>query len=161
MKTQQKPMTHKEKSEKDSKKNNEHKLQFEHLSEIVVCNDKDVVVKVARILRDTSSRHLLVLNDKKQPQGVISTVDINNRVVAEEKNPAALKASDIMTKTIVTVPVTVSLPEALDTMASKNISFLPVVDNNGCLAGVLEFANVLKTMAKLEKECQGKMNKTC
>lgn len=138
--------------------NQEHKLQFEHLSETVICNHKDNVVKVSRILRDTNSRHLLVLNDKKQPTGVISTVDINNRVVAEEKTPAQLTAADIMTKTIVSVPVTVSLPEAVELMGKKNVSFLPVVDDKGCLVGVLEFSNVLKAMAKMEKECAEKMN---
>ncbi len=148
---------------KTMKKEQEHKLEFEHLSEIVICNHKDNVVKVARILRDTNSRHLLVLNDKKQPVGVISTVDVNNRVVAEEKNPVQLTAADIMTKGIVTVPATVSLPEAVEQMAKKNVSFLPVVDNKGSLLGVLEFSNVLKAMAKIEKDCIEQMNKnkTC
>lgn len=135
------------------------KLEYGDLSQCIVCNHNETVVETARILRDCQSRHLLVLDDQKKPVGVISTVDICNRIVAEEKNPATIKAKDMMTKGIETIPVDASLPEALQKMGDKNISFLPVVDEKGSLVGVLEFANVLKAMATLEKKLNDKYNK--
>ena len=36
------------------------------------------------------------INDDDYPVGIISMTDINNRIVAEGKNPADLKAKDIM-----------------------------------------------------------------
>ncbi|MBI2052283.1 MAG: CBS domain-containing protein [Candidatus Sungbacteria bacterium] len=109
-------------------------------------------VEVAKILRDTQSRHLIVLDNQEKPHGIISVVDINNRVVAAEKNPAALKAKDIMTKNILVVPCTIELAEALQKMSEKNISSLPVVDEKNKLLGVLEFPKALKSLCEFEKK---------
>jgi len=48
------------------------------LTDVVFCSENDTVLEVARILRDTRARHLIVTDSKKKPLGIISTVDINN-----------------------------------------------------------------------------------
>lgn len=111
------------------------------LQDVVFCNDDASVLDVSRILRDTRTRHLIVVNEKKSPIGIISTVDINNRVVAEEKNSSTLKARDIMTKPIETVEVSSTCEEAYQKMVSKGTYSIPVTEN-GSLIGSLSFSKL-------------------
>ena len=53
-----------------------------HLTDAVICRENDDVLEVSRILRDTQRRHIIVLDKNDGPIGVISTMDINNRVLA-------------------------------------------------------------------------------
>ncbi|MBS3082108.1 CBS domain-containing protein [Candidatus Pacearchaeota archaeon] len=111
------------------------------LQDVVFCNDDASVLDVSRILRDTRTRHLIVVNEKNNPVGIISTVDINNRVVAEEKNSSTLKARDIMTKPIETVEVSSTCEEAYQKMVSKGTYSIPVTEN-GSLIGSLSFSKL-------------------
>src|SRR3989338_89250 len=111
------------------------------LQDVVFCNDDACVLDVSRILRDTRTRHLIVVNEKNNPVGIISTVDINNRVVAEEKNSSTLKARDIMTKPIETVEVSSTCEEAYQKMVSKGTYSIPVTEN-GSLIGSLSFSKL-------------------
>ena len=70
------------------------------LIEPYTCNEDELIVEVAKKLRKTTLRHVFVVNKESHPQGIISVLDINNRVVAEGKDPAVMKAKDIMTKPI-------------------------------------------------------------
>ena len=79
--------------------------------------------------------------EKNNPVGIISTVDINNRVVAEEKNSSTLKARDIMTKPIETVEVSSTCEEAYQKMVSKGTYSIPVTEN-GSLIGSLSFSKL-------------------
>ena len=130
------------------------KIKHEDLSKTIICHENESAVEVAKILRDTGSRHLLVLSKDEKPLGIISTVDINNRVVAAQKDPLKLKAADIMTKEIITVPSSSELMDALQKMSDKNITFVPVVDSHHKLLGVLDFTKSLKLLCEVEKEAK-------
>jgi len=108
------------------------------LNDAVICKEKDSILEVSRILRDTGRRHLIVVNDALEPLGIISTVDINNRVVAEVKDPANSLALDFMTKPIEVVSIETSYEEAYEKMISKGTYSIPVVEE-GKLIGVLDF----------------------
>jgi len=118
-------------------------IKKEHLIDAVICREDDDVFEVSRILRDTQRRHLTVLDKQDKPVGVISTVDINNRVVAEEKQPKKLKAKEIMTKNVKTVSIEGTYEEAFQTMAAIGTYSIPVV-REGKLLGLLEFNMAFK-----------------
>lgn len=118
-------------------------IQKEHLVDAVICKENDDVLEVSRILRDTQRRHLIVLTANDSPVGVISAVDINNRVVAEEKNPKHLKAKDIMTKNARTVSVEDTYEEAYRIMAQLGTYSIPIL-RNGKLLGLLEFVQAFR-----------------
>ena len=128
------------------------KIQFEDLTETIVCRENDTAMEVARILRDTNARHLIVLADENKPSGIISTTDINNRIVAEGKDIIKTKAKDFMTKDIVRISKSSELADAIVKMSERNISSLPVIDENSQLVGVLEFTNALRALNKYEKQ---------
>lgn len=113
-------------------------MKREHLTDAVICRENEDALEVAKILRDTQRRHLIVLDSKDKPVGVISTVDINNRVVAEEKDPKKTKAKDIMTKNIAIASIEDSYDKAYQTMAKLGTNSIPVI-KDGKLVGMLEF----------------------
>jgi len=124
-------------------------INKEHLIDAVICREKDTILGVSRIIRDTQRRHLLVLDNKDFPIGIISTVDINNRVLAEEKDPKQTKAEEIMTRDIKIVSIEDSYEKAFKIMAELGTPSIPVL-NNGKLFGLLEFNQSFKLK---EKRC--------
>ncbi len=118
-------------------------MMQEHIIDAVICRESETVLEVSRILRDTQRRHLIVVDNHDRPVGIISTVDINNRVVSEEKSPAKLKAQDIMTKNIKTVSVEDSYEHAFQIMAKLGTHSIPVT-RNGKLIGMLEFSSAFR-----------------
>ncbi|MBI4439225.1 CBS domain-containing protein [Candidatus Woesearchaeota archaeon] len=115
----------------------------ENLTDAVVCKADDTVLEVSRILRDTRRRHLIVTDGTGKPMGIISTVDINNRVVSEEKEAKSTKASDIMTRNIQSVSTHQTYEEAFQTMANLGTNSIPVT-RDGKLIGMLEFMQAFK-----------------
>ena len=53
-------------------------------------------------------------------------------------------ASDIMTRTLVTVKATTSVPEAATLLASRGFTALPVVDDDRALIGLLTEIDILR-----------------
>ncbi len=123
-------------------------IQPTHLTDAVICRQFDTVLEVSRILRDTQRRHIIVLNERDEPIGIISAVDVNNRVVAEERNPALLLATDIMTGRIQTISVDDSYETGYRMMTELGTYSLPVV-RNGKLLGLLEFTAALRNHATM------------
>ncbi len=125
-------------------------IDKELLYDAVVCKENDNVLEVSRIMRDTKARHLIVVNDKLRPLGIISPFDVNNRVVAEEKNAKNVKASEIMTKPVETIELKSTYAEAAEKMAILETFTLPVVDK-GVLVGVLDYSSVYKKVCEVKK----------
>ena len=121
------------------------------LQDVVICRKNDTILEVARILRDTKSRHLIVVDENEKPLGIISTVDINNRVIAEELNIKETTAEDVMTKKIEVVDVNESYDNAYKKMNDKGTYSIPVVED-GKLIGALSFNQLFyKVGGKNEK----------
>lgn len=122
-------------------------IEKEKLREAIICRENENVLEVSRILRDTKSRHLIVLDTKDKPVGIISTIDLNNRVLSEEKDPKQLKAKDIMTKNIQSVKIEDNYEKAFQIMSQLGTYSIPVTRNNKLL-GLLEFTTTLRMKVK-------------
>jgi len=118
-------------------------MEIDTLRQVIICNEDDDVVEVAKILRDTRHRHLIVVNTEKEPLGIISTVDICNKVVCEEKDPKELKAKDIMTAPIKTADFNDSYEEAYKKMIEGDLLSIPVTKERK-LIGILNFDRVFE-----------------
>jgi CBS domain-containing protein len=64
-------------------------------------------------------------------------------------------ARDIMTRTVVTVTATTSVPEAATLLASHGFTALPVVDDDGALIGLLTEVDILPTHGSLRRRSAG------
>jgi len=115
------------------------------LIEAFFCNENDSVIDVAKKLREISLRHIFVVDENKSPIGIISVIDINNRVVAEGKNLNDLFAKDIMSKPIEIYDIDDEIEEVYKEMISKNHVMSPVVKNNEMI-GIITIHQLLKNL---------------
>ena len=108
------------------------------------CGKDASVVEVAKILKDSKQRRIIVTDGKDAPIGIISTTDINNRVVAESKDASRLKSEEIMTSPIFLV---CDINDSLDAIFKKMVeheSFFCPVTNHGRLYGILTYGELIK-----------------
>ncbi len=113
------------------------------LIEPFTCNEDENVVEVAKKLRTTTLRHIFVVNKEMQPTGIISVIDINNRVVAEAKDAKTLKAKDIMSKPVDIININDDVLTVSKTMMEKHRMMNPVVKDNK-MVGIITLAELLK-----------------
>ncbi len=64
------------------------------------CTLKEKAVDIAKTLRESAQRHIYVVDEDDMPIGIISTTDMNNKIVAEGKDPKSITAEDIMSAPI-------------------------------------------------------------
>ena len=111
------------------------------------CKGTDTVLSVAQMMRDKKLRHVLVVDMNDFPVGIISTVDINNRVVADGKDPQATTAKDIMTSPIIVKNSEDDLGEVYRLMMEQNVYSIPIVEE-GKVKGILTFNSALQQLTK-------------
>ena len=122
------------------------KIKDCRLKEVLSCDKYENIVEVAKILREKRQRHMIV-TDNKKPIGIISTTDINNRLVAENKNPMKTKAEEIMTAPILTKDINENLTQAYIEMIKENIFSVPITENEK-LKGTLELKEAMEKLVK-------------
>lgn len=80
----------------------------------------------------------------KECQGIITTTEIFEKVLAAGVNPDGIKISNIMTPApLVTIGPNATVKEAADLMVKHNIRRLPVVEDRA-LVGIITSKDLLK-----------------
>ena len=79
------------------------------------------------------------------PVGTITDRDIAIRAVAASLDPAAVKASDIMTTDIATLTPQASIEDCFNVMEDREIRRVLVVDEQGKCCGIVAQADVVQT----------------
>jgi CBS domain-containing protein len=109
------------------------------------------VHEAARYLREHQVRSVGVVNAGGRLVGVVSQSDISDKVAAENKCPAWMRVTEIMTPDLVTVTPEVTLEECLRLMEQHGIYHLLVVDEKQTYYGMLSVSDLLKVIALDEK----------
>jgi CBS domain-containing protein len=105
----------------------------------------------ARYLRDRQVRAVGVLDADGRLVGVVSQSDISDKVAAENKCPAWMRVTEIMSTSLVSVTPDRSLTECLRLMEQHGIYHLLVVDERGGYRGMLSVTDLLTVIASDEK----------
>ena len=121
------------------------KLKECAIIEAFKCSEEEPIIEVAKKLTKITLRHIFVVNKKDYPVGIISVMDINNRVVAEGKDIKKLKAKDIMSVPDV-FDVEDDVKDVFKIMTEKQRALNPVVKNKKMIGiiSVLELVNKVK-----------------
>src|SRR5437588_311223 len=119
--------------------------------EVYTVSEQTSVHEVAQYLRAKEVRTVGVLGANGKLTGVISQSDISDKVAAENKCPAWMKASDIMTRELVTVTAELMVDECLRLMEQNTIFHLLVVDEAERFRGMLSVSDILRVVASDEK----------
>jgi CBS domain-containing protein len=113
--------------------------------------DDATVHDAARYLREKQVRAVGVRDRQENLVGVISHSDISDQVAAENKCPAWMRVSEIMTTDLIVVPPETPLDECLRLMEKHGFFHLPVVDATGKYRGMVSVKDLLKVIASDEK----------
>ncbi len=119
--------------------------------EVYSIPEEKSVLEAAQYLREKGVRSSGVVNGKGQLVGVISQSDISDKVAAENKCPAWIKVSDIMSRDLLTVTPGVTFDECLQLMEQNKVYHLLIVDAGGDYRGMLSVSDFLRVMASDEK----------
>jgi CBS domain-containing protein len=113
---------------------------------------EDVTVHdTARYLRERQVRAVGVLSPDGKLVGVVSQSDISDKVAAENKCPAWMRVSEIMTPHPIIVPPDTHLDECVRLMEKHGIYHLPVVDATESYRGMISAQDLLRVIASDEK----------
>jgi CBS domain-containing protein len=104
----------------------------------------DTVVDAARLMRDEDTGIAPIVDGDGKLIGVVTDRDIALRVVADERDARATKVTDVASQNLVTIDPQQDLDEALRLMERHQVRRLPVVEEDGKLAGILAQADVAR-----------------
>jgi CBS domain-containing protein len=102
----------------------------------------------AERMHQRSVGSLIVLNENRQPIGIVTDRDLVINVLAHEKEPRTTRVREIMTAPIKTIGEDAGIESALSLMRSGEFRRMPVVDRAGRLVGVLSLDDVLTLLAE-------------
>jgi CBS domain-containing protein len=119
--------------------------------EVFSITEESSVHQAAQYLREKRVRSVGVLNASGKLTGVISHSDVSDKVAAENKCPAWMKASEIMTRELVTVTSAMTMEECLQLMEQNTIFHLVVLDEKQGFLGMLSVSDILRVVATDEK----------
>jgi CBS domain-containing protein len=120
-------------------------------SDVFSIRDDTTVHDAARYLRDRTVRSVGVLDAAGGLVGVVSQSDISDKVAAENKCPAWMRVSEIMSTGLITVTTDRSLTDCLHLMEQHGIYHLLVVEASGAYRGMLSVTDLLTVVASDEK----------
>lgn len=119
--------------------------------EVYSVTEDTTVHEAARYLRERQVRAVGVLDRSGKLVGVVSQSDISDKVAAENKCPAWMRVSEIITRELITVGPEMALDECLRLMEKHGIYHLLVVDERQGFRGMLSVSDLLQVIASDEK----------
>jgi CBS domain-containing protein len=119
--------------------------------QVFAISEQTSVHEAAQYLRDHQVRAVGVLDAGGKLVGVVSHSDISDKVAAENKCPAWMRVSEIMTRDLVTVLPELPLDECLRRMEKHGIFHLLVVDAEGVFRGMISVTDLLEVIASDQK----------
>jgi CBS domain-containing protein len=106
------------------------------------------VLAAAQRMQGARVGTLVVLNEGREPIGLVTDRDLVTRVIVGGKDPQTTPVGTIMTRDLRTVGEDSPIESALALMRAGGFRRLPVVDGQGKLAGILSLDDVLALLAE-------------
>jgi CBS domain-containing protein len=119
--------------------------------EVYSIPEDTTVHDAARYLRDHEVRSVGVINHQGVLTGVVSHSDVSDKVAAENKCPAWMRVSEIMTRQLVTATPDTSIEDCLRLMDQHGIFHLLIVDHEKGFRGMISVTDLLELFASDQK----------
>jgi CBS domain-containing protein len=113
--------------------------------------DSFSVLDVAKYLREKKVRSAGVVDEQGRLVGVISHADVSDKVAAENKCPAWMKASEIMSTGLLTVSPEAGIDECLKLMEQNSVYHLLVIGEENRYLGMVSVSDMLRVIASDQK----------
>lgn len=127
-------------------------------SDVVMVSPDDRIVTVLALLAEHGIGAVVVSADGRTIDGIVSERDIVRAMAADPDAGTTggvrpRSVASLMTAAVVTVEMDTNLDEAMETMTSSRFRHLPVVDDDGHIAGLVSIGDVVKAkLSALEDE---------
>lgn len=120
-----------------------HKVR-DWMSSPVVVVDKDSSVSYALTLMRRRNIHSVVIQNSDNDNGfnILTTTDIRDKIIAQERNPKETMIKEIMTNNVITADPDWTLIECSIHMQKHNIHHLPVVNQSHELLGIISVTDL-------------------
>ena len=107
------------------------------------CRPSDTLVEAARSMWDNDCGALPVLDGDGRPAGMITDRDICMALARTNRFPGDIRVREVMSAHPFMCKRGDEIGAALVTMAKQQVRRLPVVDENGCLIGILSINDIV------------------
>jgi acetoin utilization protein AcuB len=121
---------------------------------VITVNPDTTIFEAQDLMAKHSIRHLPVVDGTNRLIGIVTDRDLRSalpyRVFREGISPADkegfqnLKVNDIMTRTVISIPPSYTIQDALLVVQNSKVGALPVVDDEGYLRGILSVRDLLR-----------------
>jgi CBS domain-containing protein len=120
------------------------------------CVATDTAARVAKIMKIEDVGAVPVCGGRGSHRlvGIVTDRDLALQVVAEGRDPSTTRVQDIMTREPYTCRIDEDLEIAIQRMESNQIRRIPVVDQDGMLAGIISQADIAIRSQSREKTAE-------
>ena len=119
--------------------------------EVFSIRETTSVLEAAKYLREKQVRSVGILDAAGKLVGVVSQSDVSDKVAAENKCPAWMTVSEIMSTDLLTVTPEIAFDECLRLMEQNGVYHLLIVGEGGKYLGMMSVSDLLKVMVSDEK----------
>jgi CBS domain-containing protein len=119
--------------------------------EVYSISDETTVHDAARYIRERQVRAVGVCDDEGVLIGVVSHSDISDKVAADNKCPAWMRVSEIMTRQLVTATLETSIEDCLRLMHQHGIFHLLIADAQKGFRGMITVTDLLRLFTSDQK----------
>ena len=123
---------------------------------VVVAPKTEMIVDVAKRMRTSHVGNVVVVerrDGRHVPIGILTDRDIVVSAVAGDPNHInSLQVDDVMSDDLVTAREHESIESALERMKGHGVRRLPIVTDQGTLAGILTLADVLEYLTAQQSD---------
>lgn len=111
------------------------------------------VIEAARAMAERRVHHLLVMR-RGELMGIVCSCDTK---VPDRKRPVA----EVMSKRLLTVAAAGTVDDAVEVMLGQHVGFLPVVESDGAVVGVVTRGDLARALGKDRSSDLGLACKWC
>ena len=114
-------------------------------SDVAIVGQRATLADAAAQLRDRKVGALVVSDDGRHIDGIVSERDVVRALAAHGAATLGRTVASAMSATVVTCRPDDSVEELMSSMTDRRIRHLPVVDDDGLLAGIVSIGDVVKS----------------
>lgn len=120
---------------------------------LVVANSYDSIFMISNLMKERKVSSIIISHqdDQNYPVGIITERDIVRRVISNNKDPNHTKATEIMSKPLITIEANTYVYDVTVKMVKNKIRRLPVVKGK-TLSGIVTITDIIKYFHEKNKE---------
>ncbi len=118
---------------------------------VVFATRKTSITEAAQLMRQYHVGDLVVMDlikDKRVPVGIVTDRDIVIEIIGESLSVDDFTVGDIMSQQLISVPETEGVIETIRLMRANGIRRIPVINEEGGLAGIISVDDMMDLLAE-------------